>query len=394
MTSVALLFPTLPPVLDGIGDYTSHLAESLGSRVAVQIYTAHPHPDAVRGVQVVTGCHLNTRHGRRRCATELSYQLPTWLILQYNPFSYGRYGFNPVLPEWLGRVKRSQPDLRIAVMVHEPFVPLSNWKFAVMTTWQRWQLWRLGHAVDLVFCAIEPWTQALRPYVAEGVPIIALPVGSNIPVAGFDREEARAALAIGPDELVVGVFGSARRRLNMIQAVFHRLGDLPAIRLLYVGPDGATLREAVGSESPLDDLGPLPAHAVSRALGAMDIHLAPYQYGVSARRGAFIAGLQHGTPSVSTVGAHTDPFLAQASGEAFVLTPDDDILTFADAVDALVGDPSRRRVMATAARKFYERHFSWSQISDRLLNALETKEREGRQQGETPSSLYAGAGRS
>src|ERR671916_396556 len=59
---------------------------------------------------------------------------PDWLLLQYNPFSYGRWGLNLHLPLIVRRIKQQQPHIRIALMVHEPFVPIENWKFAIMTT--------------------------------------------------------------------------------------------------------------------------------------------------------------------------------------------------------------------------------------------------------------------
>ena len=49
----------------------------------------------------------------------------------------------------------------------------------------------------------------------------------------------------------------------------------------------------------------------------MDLHLAPYSDGVSTRRGAFLAGLQHGVSSVTTIGKHTDSLLKAEANRAF-----------------------------------------------------------------------------
>jgi len=105
---------------------------------------------------------------------------PDWLLLQYNPFSYGRWGLNLDLPLVIRDIKRRQPFIRIALMGHEPFVPISNWRSAIMTTWQRWQLWMLGRSADVVFFSIQPWARKFQTWWPNK-PVLHLPVGSNIP---------------------------------------------------------------------------------------------------------------------------------------------------------------------------------------------------------------------
>src|SRR5207244_1468495 len=89
---------------------------------------------------------------------------PDWVLLQYNPFSYGRWGLNPYLPLVMWRLRRRCPETRFALLVHEPFVPITSWKFAIETVWQRWQLWLLGQNADLIFFSIEPWAQRFRSW--------------------------------------------------------------------------------------------------------------------------------------------------------------------------------------------------------------------------------------
>jgi glycosyltransferase involved in cell wall biosynthesis len=139
--------------------------------------------------------------------------------------------------------------------------------------------------------------------------------------------------------------------------------------VLYVGPDGAAVKEALAG-LPVHDLGRLPATEVSRALVAMDLHLAPFFRGVSTRRGSFIAGLQHGLPSVSTHGVQTDPLLAEADGKAFLLAPEDSADTSATLAAALAADPVRRRAIAEGARKLYFEVFDWPISAERVLSGL------------------------
>ncbi len=45
-------------------------------------------------------------------------------------------------------------------MVHETYVDPKNWKWALMSAWQRTQLRALQRLVDIQLCSIEVWTDA------------------------------------------------------------------------------------------------------------------------------------------------------------------------------------------------------------------------------------------
>jgi len=136
-----------------------------------------------------------------------------------------------------------------------------------------------------------------------------------------------------------------------------------------VGPSGSDLRAKL-SPMPVRDAGPLPADEVSIHLSAMDLHLTPFIDGASTRRGSFLAGLQHGVPSVSTRGPLTDPLIAEADGDAYLLTPVGDATAYVRAVQKLYRNPSSRSLIATRSSKFFDSYFSWPTIADRVLSTL------------------------
>jgi len=102
----------------------------------------------------------------------------------------------------------------------------------------------------------------------------------------------------------------------------------------------------------------------------MDLYLAPFVDGVSTRRGSFMTGLQHGIPTVSTIGPLTDPLLQDANDEAHCLAPVDSPGEFARTAHALWNAPQRRAQMGRAGRAFYNTHFAFDVVADRLLNHL------------------------
>jgi glycosyltransferase involved in cell wall biosynthesis len=376
---VHLAFPTLPPAFDGIGDHTARLAAAMAERAEVTVLTT---PEAVAEAALAPGVAvrpaLRWRGGRvdaAGLAAAVADARPDALLLQYNPNSWGRRGLNPALPAAVRAAQRAHPRLRLGLLVHEPFYPPTTLKRAVLSAGQRLQLRALVRAADVVFVSTEAWVTPLRRWDPSAT-FVHLPSGSNIEEAGWTREAAREALGLEAGALVAGVFGTAHysRLLPLVRAAAERLQAEQAARgegpflVLYVGPDGETVGEALAG-LPFRDLGRRPEAEVSRALAAMDLHLAPFFRGVSTRRGSFVAGLQHGLPTVSTRGVQTDHLLADADGAAFVLTePNED--AYAAAAAALAANPSRRRAMAEAARRLYLSSFDWALLAERALGHL------------------------
>lgn len=369
---IHLVFPALPPVLNGIGDYTACLAKALSFHAQIKVLTGQGAFDAIDGVAIEQVFSIQRPQDISMLPNAVVHDRPNWLILQYNPFSYGRWGLNPFLPLAIRRIKRCCPQTRIALMVHEPFVPIKSWKWAIETTWQRWQLWVLARAADLVFFSIDPWVRRFRRWFPKK-PVLHLPVGSNIPYVRASRHRVRRQLGVDEDTLVVGIFGSAHpsHLLHFIRAATKAIaGGSEKLRVLYVGPHGARVRAALDG-LPLTDTGPLPPKAVSEHFAAMDIFLAPFEDGVSSRRGSFMAGIQHGVATVSTYGAHTDEMLFTQNGGAFLLASDDEIERFTQYTLQLARDAERRARVGQAGRAFYEAHFSWERIASTLLETME-----------------------
>lgn len=372
--TIDLIAPVLPPTLDGIGDHTFHLAQALAAQgTEVRVRTAQRDWTPISGVGVQRAFHLNNRRGILDLVGALRDDPPDWVVLQFEQFSYGRWGLNPFLPLALYRLRHAAPGTQIAVMFHEDFVPLSTFTFSLMSTWQRPQFWMLGRLADTAFFSTEPWVDTYRDWFPD-TDVRHLPVGSNIPTVDASPLDVRERLGIDPDAFVLGLFGSAHpsRLLSYVNdAAAACTNEERPCQVLYVGPDGNRVREQLNADLPLLDAGPLPAEDVSRCFAAMDLYLAPFEHGVSTRRGSFLTGLQHGVPTVSTAGRDTGSLLRNQAGTAFELVPWSDRDAFVSSTVDLARAPERRRQMSRAAREAYTSTFDWPQISQALRHALE-----------------------
>jgi glycosyltransferase involved in cell wall biosynthesis len=366
-----------PPDLDGIGDYTWWLARTLASQPnvegSVRVFTAlGPERTPAPGVEVVPFFDLRRPSSFGNLLSCPVIQELDWLVLQYNPFSFGARGWCPWVPRTLARLRRLPRGPKIAVMFHETVVPRWPWKFALMRSWQQPIFRALCRTIDVAFVSTERW----RPQVLAAnptVPCDTLPVGPNVPLCELSRRSARESLEIPVDGLVLGVFGSAHasRRMDWIGESARMIGrERPETSLLYVGPDGPAIVAACDGIKVID-AGIQSAADVGRHLRAMDIVLSPFIDGVSSRRGSVIAALQHGIPVATTLTRYTDDIFRTGIPESLLVSSAGDRVAFAEEV---LGNLRARafspEAPSTAIAEFFARHFSWDRISKGLLARL------------------------
>lgn len=289
------------------------------------------------------------------------------LVVQYNPFGFGRWGFAPRLPLALARVKRELHRPVVALMVHEAFVPIADARSLVMSTWQRGQLRAVTAGVDLVFHAVEDriprgpgaWPRRPTEYLA---------VAANVPDARAQRAGVRSGRGWGGDALVVATLGSIHP---------SKLDDWIAPALEAVAATGRPTFHADLGSSPMDITVPGVAHfapgyleagALAELLAAADLFLAPYADGISGRRGSVMAALRNGVAVVSTADPRSDR-LFSAPGSGLTLVGTDDPAGFARAARSLAEDDTARRRRAGAGLALYEERLDWPVIARRLADA-------------------------
>ena len=345
-------------VADGIRDYSQMLTEALGRRpveVELRIQRA--------GLRGLRGWLRTVRALRRSGPT-------TAIVLQYNPFCFARWGFAPWLPIWILALRLSRHRPRIAVMVHEPYVPMESWRWVLMGAWQHLQLAAVRIGADSVFASIDPWVRRLEAEPPMS-PVRHLPVGSNFPDARSARVEERRRLGAGDETLVVTSFGGnhpgwlAEYVVDAINAIADSGRPMIFLSIGAGAPDLPGLDPSVPVQSP----GYLEPAEVAEKLAASDIFLAPLLDGVSTRRGTLMAALQHALPVVGTHGHLTDPSLRE-SASAMQLTEVGSSARFAGSAVRLAEEPEARAAIGSAGRMLYESTFDWPVIAEKLLAGI------------------------
>lgn len=294
------------------------------------------------------------------------------IVLQYNPFSWGRWGVARGLVPALEAIRGRAAAPTVALMVHEPFMPFSGVRPALMGIVQRLQMARLRRAADITFVTIEPWIGRVNRWGPDG-PVQLLPVGSNLPDKRGQRTSQRARLQVEDGGLVVALFGTdhpsrlteyATRSIQALAGAGYRVTVLnlgagaPALSGVWVPPVASVVAP-----------GQLPPDAVAKLLSAADIFLAPFVDGVSTRRTTLMAALQHAVPVVGTSGKSTSKEL-KAAYDRLALVPADRPDLFVKAVLKLAAHPEERARLGAAGRQLYEERFDWPVIAETLGEGL------------------------
>jgi len=371
---IQIISAALPPKLDGIGDYTARVGGGLAEMNAVTLITSSDEAtDTVSGCDIKQLFDIADRKSIRNILPFIEQSRPDWILLQYQPFSYGRMGLNLALPRIMQQVKKISPGTKILLMAHEPFVQILDLKHALMTIWQRWQLRSLGKSADVIAFPIEVWARKFSAWF-PAKPVVHLPVPSNISVHQGDRDRLRRQMDISQDTIVLGMFGQAH--VSYLMDWIKPTAVAVATRgiktkVLYIGPQPDRVRDALANV-PLVTTGALCAEDVSRQLACIDIFLAPFVDGISTRRSSVMAALHHGLPVAGTTGYNTDRVLSDNNGRGLSLTDAASQAAYTTMVADIAEDPDRRSQLASSARELYDREFALDRLLVKITSLLTT----------------------
>jgi len=201
MMKLLFICDNFPPIVDGVGDYTSHLSNQLAQRGhAVSVICSRKEEivqyagtqTAVRVLPAVTRWNRQAIAPIMALAGEIQ---PDWVILQYVPYSYDYYG----IPFWLRSLASGLKarGYKLAVTCHEIFIDLelAKAKYWPVAISQRLIAFSLVGLADKVVVSIERTQRQLGRYRRK---VTRIPIGSNIvpvPVTDDQVQALRRELA-------------------------------------------------------------------------------------------------------------------------------------------------------------------------------------------------------
>lgn len=385
---VALLYPNLPPSVDGVGDYTAGLANALAPYSRVRVFTsAATWTGILPEVNIVPIRAMQRGFGLFRVLRELRRHRPAVVLWQYTPFTYSPKGLIslwvlfPLICRWLG--------IRVVTAFHECYFERHwlGWRSVVWGIAQRISffltLWTSPVSVLTTRERVER-TRRMACSVAPGRLALA-PIPTNIPVVA-NNEGARSALlrrlGIGPQDFVLVTFRLWREG-RIVKMLFDALSS-PELRevswkMIMLGDTSAVgwaneakrMASQVGLNDRLVWPGYLSAEEVSHVLRASHIAFALYNDGVSSRRGTAAAFFAHGCCIIANDGPATDGHPYRDGVECLLVGDDPHELTAA--ILRLYQQPALRQQLGRAARARYEIWQSWLVVAAQFRSLLVDK---------------------
>jgi hypothetical protein len=269
------------------------------------------------------------------------------VVIQYVPFLFARRGVSPALV--LGVRRMVTAGLRIAVIIHEPFVPFTRLPWLVTGFPQRWQFGYLMRSASHVYTPLPRFADVARRYTGSGTTVVVAPIGATLPVSRISREEARGSLNLAIGTVAIGIFSPAA-------SGFAHAWIAAAAARLASRTDVTWVRYGFGSDRDLPGyptgpnvitVGETDPDTVGRVTRALDLSAAPYVDGLTMRRSSAMLALAHGIPTVSSTGHLFDPQLREMAD----CEPSPE--TFAARLETLVQNTEERRKLAARAGRYH-----------------------------------------
>lgn len=339
---VLLVSADFPPFLSGVGDYVDKLAAAMheaGADVTVLTGVSGDPGDARRPFRVLRSIErwgLNHRSSILAACRD-GYDV---VHLQYPGVNYGRGPMINLLPVLL---RMSSPSPRVVLTVHDFRVMRRRWRMRAAP--MMWAVDGLIHVDEGDWPSIRAWS------IGQTKPRAHIPIAASfepVPVDAGSRQQWRWELGFASDETVIAFFGilyphkGVGGLLDCVKDL-HQRGR--KVRLLVLGDFDRRANWRPGMEQMLAD--PLvrwvrgaSLEQVSRGLHAADLCALPFHSGASTNRGSMLAALDHGLPTVTTVGPSTPAGFEKMFDVRLV--PVNDRAALSAAIARLIDDPPAR----------------------------------------------------
>jgi glycosyltransferase involved in cell wall biosynthesis len=254
-------------------------------------------------------------------------------------------------------------------------LPVSTGRAAAKRVWDRWISPAIIKRIDAVVGLHAGETEdAQALWATQGRAPILATIPNGVDAAAFDRDRAsvaqfRARWKVG-DGVMVLFLGRLHPRKG-VEALARAFGQVvrPDARLVIAGPDEgsqAALVNIAARDSRIVLTGYLEGEQRLAALAAADVFALPATgEGLSM---AMLEAMAAGLPLLLAPGCHFP--LAAERGAGLIVEPQPDAL--AVALNDLLADSQRRRVMGQAARRLAVERFSWQQVAGEWLAVYQT----------------------
>ncbi|MFW5761613.1 MAG: glycosyltransferase family 4 protein [Cyclobacteriaceae bacterium] len=364
-----LITNNFPPLKDGVGDHSWHLADGLcqvGYDVEV-LSVANPKikkessKPAFKLSPIIRNFGIS---GILNLGKIIAGRKADVVLFQYVPYAYSQWGVPFPLIFLYGYLRFK--GIKVLTIVHEPFIRFgAGFKYVGVALAQRLiALFIFGLSSALV-TSIGLYKKMLTPFNHN---IFQIPIGSNItPVTLTNDEKVRLRLQYAlPDTYLIATFGNRDPTL-LLDALRILVQNQHSVKVLFLGNNNKL--DAKRKKGDYADLLPhlfttgfLEPEPLFKLLLISDIFVLPENVdtkgrgGASLKSGSLAAAYSAGLPIISNRGDMTDACLKHKENIYFT---DNDATDLANSIRNILDDHSLRNSLRVNALAFYKNYLSW-----------------------------------
>lgn len=371
LAKIVIITAKVHPHVCGVGDYSINLATYCQTQLNIKIdlIVEQGCQTSSQPITIIPSVENWSKSGWQKLFKFLESEQVETVILQYTPWLYSPKGFSlDLLPFWKECAKR----FKTLLIAHETYFWFlkypGTWAIGVLQQYVLRELVRFSHQV---FCGSELFQYRLKRFNNHPEKIHYLPIPNNIPIqviSPVQKEEIRQKLGIASHQIVLTLFGCFESiRQDWIQDLDGYLNNsnYPVVWLLL----GSAKSISVPLENPTIRPGYLNQIALSHYLQISSLMLMPHRFGISAKRGSLMSGLEHGLPVVGTDGFLTDSFLRQLP--SIFLAKDGHYPDFESQLLNALTELPKILPSVQMSQNYYQNNLSWHVVTQKLLPYLQ-----------------------
>jgi glycosyltransferase involved in cell wall biosynthesis len=360
MGNILVLSSKLPPIKCGIGDYSVILKDrllSVGFNVTTLSYKNEK--DSV-DINTKTGYQIKRRNvwGALKIVNLVRAD---WLVIQYEPSLFGRYGLCGYLILMIALLKFK--NVKVLIMFHEVRGKISIKSLkSIVKGFNEYVCCK-----TLYWMSDKQLTSNLlyRNLLGGDSEIIRIP-------SNFELLKSPAVKLEDKDSnFVIGLFSPKKYALLFLIKYSERILSLDKrIVIIIIGDNYDHIKQMIADEklSSLSEriilTGRLNAKQIFQKFTFLDLFLSldgqngkSSWSGTSSKSGTLSTALYHGIPTIGIEGELTD-MLFKHKVNIFLVKEEGEIL---GAIKLLIRDVSLRQLISSKSRQLYDENFSWSQ---------------------------------
>ena len=370
---MTILFITnnLPPVVDGVGDYTYNIARQ---------FAMHRH-------KVYIACRENAEVNTHVKGMTIVPCVKAWNWSCYKPIvqlirekgievvslQYVPHGFHPKgLPFPLIRLVREVKKCKVKLFTfcHEVGVEAEkgNAKRTLLSLLMLYISKKIIENSDSVATSIAYYRSMILKLVPEKGNVPLIPIASNIPASSSTEAEiGRLRKKIAPHgESIVSFFGM-RDVESSLTAIAELKREGHNVRALIIGKTSSRLPQLLPEDTV--KTGILPIDEIDDYFKISDIFILPenQKYGCSFKSGSLVAALRNKLPVITSRGKLTSHLLRD--GMEILFTDFTSAGKVKEAIASMLDSPARRAEIGLSGYHVVE-NFTWEATYDTYLRVI------------------------